>query len=266
MAIATSTALAIGSLAVTAGSAGMSFAQARQQKKLGEEAKKDAENAMASARRALEVNFYDPLAVQKEPYERERESLLAQGAMSVQAGIEGASRGAAATAGRVQMAQNEAQAGVRTAMGKELSDLEKLSAQEDARLRDVNVQLDLAEVEGAQQAQADAAQARAAAISQGMQQVGSAVQQGIGMVPLYQQDLNAQKSAIQQSIGDKSIGDLGMQQYKGQPIGLLDFNNMSNPEFRDFKNFLSPEQKSQLFQSDAYLNNYKFTPNPFQIY
>jgi hypothetical protein len=264
MAIATSTALAIGSLAVTAGSAGMSFAQARQQKKLGEEAKKDAENAMASARRALEVNFYDQLAVQKEPYELERESLLAQGAQSVQAGVEGASRGAAATAGRVQMAMNEAQAGQRTAMGKEMSDLEKLSAQEDARLRDVGVQLDLAEVEGAQQAQADAAQARAAAISQGMQQVGSAVQQGIGLVPLYQQNMDAQKAAVQKSIGDKSIGDIGMQQYNGQTIGLMDFQKMSNAEWRQFKNFLSPEQSNQLFQSDAYLKNYN--PNPFQIY
>jgi hypothetical protein len=75
--------------------------------------------------------------------------------------------------------------------------------------------------------------------------------------------MSAQRSAVQQSIGDKSIGDLGMQQYKGQPIGLMDFQSMSNPEWRDFKKFLSPEQSRQLFQSDAYIKNYN--PNPFEI-
>lgn len=270
MAIATGTALAIGSLAVTAGSAAMSFGQARQQKKLGEEAKRDAENAMASARRALEVNFYDQLAVQKEPYELERESLLAQGAQSIQAGVEGASRGAAATAGRVQMAMNEAQAGQRTAMGKEMSDLEKLSAQEDARLRDVNVQLDLAEVEGAQQAQSDAAQARAAAISQGMQQVGSAVQQGIGMVPLYQQNMGAQKAALSKMQFSPeefaSFEKLGTNP-RTDGFSSLDFQqlgSMNNQQYRQFKNNLTPEQSNFLFQNQQYLQNYN--PNPFQIY
>jgi len=257
MAVATTTALAIGGLAVSAGGATASFIQAGKQRKLKEQAQADADKAMAEARKKLEVNYYDQLAVQKEPYELQREALLSQGALAVQAGVE-SDRGAAATAGRVQMAMNEAQAGIRTAQGKEMSDLAKLSAQEDSRLRDVGVQLDLAEVEGAQQAAADAEQARAAAIQQGMAGVQSVAQQGIAMAPLYGQNLGAQKSAIAASIGDKSIGDLAMQDYKGQPIGMIDFNAMSNSEFRDFKNFLGPEQRQTLFQSKSYLDNYNF--------
>jgi len=256
------TTAAIASVVIAGTSAGMSFGQARQQRKLGEEAKRDAQKAMAEAKKALEVNYYDQLAVQKEPYELEREALLAQGALATQAGVEG-DRGAAATAGRVQAAMNTAQGDVRTGMSKELTDLAMLSAQEDARLRDINVQLNLEEVAGAQQAMADSAVARSQAIQQGMQQAGSAVQGAIDLVPLYQQNMGAQKAAIQKSIGDKSIGDLGMQQYKGQPIGLMDFQSMSNPEWRDFKNFLSPEQSRQLFQSQSYINNYN--PNPFEI-
>ena len=72
MAIATSTALAIGGIAVSAGSAGMSFAQANKQKKLQREAESDARQAMEEARKKLEVNYYDQLAVPKEAYELER--------------------------------------------------------------------------------------------------------------------------------------------------------------------------------------------------
>lgn len=263
MAITTATALAIGGIAVSAGSAGMSFAQARKQRNLAEDAKRDAENAMIEARRKLNVNYYDQLAVQKEPYELQREALLSQGAQAIQAGVEG-DRGAAATAGRVQMAMNEAQAGIRTAQGKEMSDLAKLSAQEDSRLRDVGVQLDLAEVEGAQQAAADAEAARAAAMQQGMQSATSAVQQGLQLAPLYNQDLDAQKAATYTAIGkdDPTMIKLRQQEYNGQKIGLIDFNQMSNSEFRDFKKFLGADQRQMLFTSKPYLESY----NPFQPY
>jgi len=256
------TTAAIASVVIAGTSAGMSFGQARQQRKLGEEAKEDARKAMAEARKALDVNYYDQLAVQKEPYELQREALLAQGALATQAGVEG-DRGAAATAGRVQAAMNDAQAGVRTGMGKELTDLAMLSAQEDARNRDIGIQLNLEEVAGAQQAMADSAVARSQAIQQGMQQAGSAVQGAIDLVPLYQQNLGSQKAATYKSMVNSDLEGLNSEMYKGQQIGQIDFTKMSNPEWRDFKNFLSPEQSRQLFQSQSYINNYN--PNPFEI-
>jgi hypothetical protein len=185
MAAITSTALAIGGIASSAlGSAG-SFIQAGKQRRLQREAQAAAEKAIQEARKALDVNYYEGLSIQKEPYELQREALLSQGAQAIQAGVEGEERGAAATAGRIQMAQNEAQAGVRTAMGKEMSDLEKLTAQEESRLRDVGVQLSMEEAAGAQQAAADAQRAAAQATQAGIQGIQSMGQQALQMAPLY---------------------------------------------------------------------------------
>jgi len=69
-----------------------------------------------------------------------------------------------------------------------LEDLEQIQAAEEGRLRDINVQLDLQEAEGAQLAARDAEQARQAAIEKGMKSVISAADQGAKMFDLYKQD------------------------------------------------------------------------------
>lgn len=192
----------------------MSFSQAGKQRKMQNQAEADADKAMQEARKRLEVNYYDQLSIFKDPYELQREAAISSGAQAIQAGVE-SERGAAATAGRVQMAQNEAQAGIRTEMGQELSALEKLSATEDARLRDINVQLDLGEVAGAQQKAADAQAAAEAATMQGVQSVGSAIQQGISIVPLYQQSRASKAMAGVEANYNNAIksGNLGSQFY-----------------------------------------------------
>jgi len=181
MAIATAAAVGIG---ISAVSAGMSFAQASKQKKLQRQAQADAQKAMDQARKRLEPNYYAALSVQKEPHELAREALNVQGAQAIQAGVE-SERGAAATAGRVQAQMNTAQQEERNDYGKELTDLAKLTAGEDSRLRDVNVQLDLEEVAGQQQMAADAQQAATASTEQGIASATSALQQGIAAAPLY---------------------------------------------------------------------------------
>lgn len=186
MAIGTAAAIGIG---LTAASSAMSFVQAGNQAKAQRQAESDASKAMQEAKQKLDVNYYDKLSIQKEPYELEREALLAQGAQAIQAGAE-SERGVAATAGRVQMAMNEGQAGIRSAMGQELSGLEKLSAQEDSRLRDVGTQLNLEEVAGAQLAAANAQELGAQALTQGMQGLTSMGQQYIAGSELY----NSQKN------------------------------------------------------------------------
>jgi vacuolar-type H+-ATPase subunit H len=182
MGVATS--IAIASIAITAAGTAKSFSDASKEKKLQKQAQSDADAAMAEARKKLETNYYDQLAVKKEPYELEREAMLSQGAQAIQAAQE-SERGAAATAGRVQMAMNEGQAAIRTAMGKEMTDIDKMKLAEDARLRDLGVNLDLAEVQGAQLAARDAQQASAAATRQGIQGLTSMGQQGLSLVPLY---------------------------------------------------------------------------------
>ena len=172
-------------IASSLGGAAMSFTQANKQQKLQEEAEAEATKAMLEARGRLDINYMNALSVQKEPYERQRETMVAQGAQAIEAGTEGESRGVAAVAGRVQMAQNEAQAGIRTDMTKELTDIERLKVAEDARLRDLNVQLDLAEGEGKQMEARNAAEMAGQAKSQGFQGVTSAATQVANLIPLY---------------------------------------------------------------------------------
>jgi hypothetical protein len=183
MAALTSIAAGIG-IASSLGGAAMSFTQANKQQKLQEEAEAEAAKAMLEARGRLDINYMNALSVQKEPYELQREAMVAQGAQTVDAAQE-SERGTAAAAGRVQMAQNEAQGGIRTAMGKELTEIERLKVAEESRLRDLQTQLDLGEVEGAQMAARNAAEMAAQATTQGWEGVTSAATQVANLVPLY---------------------------------------------------------------------------------
>ena len=71
-------------------------------------------------------------------------------------------------------------------MGQELMGLERLSAQEQSRLRDVGVQLDLEEVAGAQLAAANSQELAAQAEQQGWEGVVSASGQIASALPLFQ--------------------------------------------------------------------------------
>jgi len=182
--MALATAIAIGGLAVSAGSTVMSFMNAAEQSGLQRQAQAKAAKAMADARKRLEINYAKERAIQKEPYELQREAMLSAGAQAIQAGVE-SERGAATTAGKVYMAQNEAQGAIRTAMGAELTDIQKEIIDEESRLRDLNVQLDLGEVEGAQLAARDAQEAKAAYTEAGVKGAADTLQMGLNMVKLY---------------------------------------------------------------------------------
>lgn len=183
-AVTASTIAAGASTAAAVGGAAMSFSQAGQAKAKANDATRAADKALAEAKSKLDINFYDALSIQKEPYELQREALLASGAQAIEAGRE-SERGAAATAGRVQMAQNEAQAGVRTAMGQDLMALERLSAAEASRLRDVGAQINLEEVAGAQLARANFESLAGQARTQGMKGLVQGAESLVSMVPLY---------------------------------------------------------------------------------
>jgi hypothetical protein len=271
MAITTATALAIGSLAATGVSTAASFGQARAQRKLQDQADRKAAEMMAEARKKLEVNVYEELAIAKEPYELQREALLTQGATALQAGVEGEARGAAATAGRVQLAQQAGQAQTRAAMSQEIRDLEKLTAAEESRLRDIGVQLDLGEVEGAQLASREAAINRAQAMQQGIQGATSFVQQGLQFIPLYSQNKAAQQQALGQmefspdefaAFGNVAGGAGGLGE-AGEGFSNLDFEaigQMSPKQFRQFNRALTPQQRQMLYMNQQYTDLYQ---NPF---
>ena len=265
MAMFTTIAAGIG-LAATAATTGMSFAQAGKQRKLMRKAEAEADSAMQEARKKLEVNQFDKLALNKEPYELAREALLSQGAMGIQAGVE-SERGAAATAGRIQMAQQEGQAGIRSQMGQDLQQLEMLSAQEDARLQDIGVQLDLEEVAGAQLAAANAQELAANATAQGMEGLTSLGSQIAEKAPLFEQNRGAQQQALGDlSLSSQEFQDIGNIKEKGG-LGAAqtgDFTNldlqavskMNAKDYRKFKRALTPQQKQKLFMNQKFSDLY----------
>lgn len=178
-----STALAAAGLVAQGVSTGMSFAQFIKNKGLAAEAERNSEKFFNEAMSKLKVNVYDKLAINKEPYDLARQASLAQGALGVEAAREGEARGAGASVGRIQMAQNQAQNETRAAMGDDLYKLQVASAEEDARNRDLIAQLNLAQAEGAQAAAADATIASQQALAAGAKQLVGLGQTAAAMAP-----------------------------------------------------------------------------------
>jgi hypothetical protein len=172
-------------LAATAGTTAGSFIQANRQRDAMLDAQKKADDAMQAARKKLDVNFYAALSIPKEAYAQQVQANLVAGAGAIQAATEGEARGAGAVAGMVQAQQNQAQNEIRANMGQDLYNLQAATAQEDARLRDIGIQLDLGEVEGAQLAAANAQELSAQALQQGMQGVTSLTSQASELAPLF---------------------------------------------------------------------------------
>ena len=254
----------IAALAGTAASTGMSIGQSVRQKRLQKEADAQAAKSMAEARKRLDVNVYESLGIPKEVYELERDALLQQGQLALQAGMEGSQRGAAATAGRVQLAQQRGQAGVRSQMAKELYGLEKMTAAEEARLRDAEMNLDLAEAGGAQMASAQAEQARQNALQStaaGVQQLGF---QAMQLAPLYEKTAAARqtnKLLDQSARGGDTFEQMKAKVASQGIVNGIDYGSVSAMDEMQFKDFMgkqNPQFIKQFTQSQ-----YGTTLNPF---
>jgi len=153
-----------------------SFSDANKARKRGEDAQRAADKAIEEARKRVDVNVYEQLSIAKEPYELMREALLTQGATGLQAGVEGETRGAAATAGRIQMAQGQQQAAIRAQQAQQMDELNRLVADEDKRRQQQLAGIAMDEAAGAQEAIRDAEEDRAAYITQGVGTLGSIAQ------------------------------------------------------------------------------------------
>jgi hypothetical protein len=246
-----------------------SFSEASKAKKKQNKAEREAAKAMEEARRRTEVNVMEMLSIKKEPYEQQVMALLTQGALGLQAGVEGEQRGAAATAGRVQMAQNIGQERVRTAMGQELQDIERAKVDEEARLLDMRAGLDLAEAEGYQQMAADAEKARAANIEQGIAAFGNLATTSMQNMPLYgfgdsglrqgMQNRRLSKDARQIAKRSDNVGDVLGQ--LGQ-YGMPQQSQLGQPVLQQSQ-FTPPPTPDQFQQ---YLNTGGAAPDPYGGY
>ena len=186
---------AVVGLAVGITTTAVSFANMAAQKKKQQQAERDADKAMNEARGKLDVNFAEQMTIKKEAYDNEREALLVQGAMATNAGVE-SERGSAATAGRVYAAQVAGQAEVRGAMADELTNIENAVIEEDARLRDLDVALDLEEVAGNQLKAANAQEAAEKSKQEGITGAIDVAGQAAAFAPLYAQNISSQRAAV----------------------------------------------------------------------
>lgn len=215
---------------------GLSFTEARKQKRIQADAERRADQAMASARKSLEKNYMDALAIQKEPYELEREAALVAGAQATEA-LRESERGMGRV-GAIYGQQQQAQRQIASAMGQELFNLDYLSAQEDTRLRDIGTQLDLGEVTGAQLEAASAEERRAQQLMSGVKGIGGAAMTGVEGLALY----GKQKTPTSGSTSGPSMSELVSQADLG--LGKSVQGLQSNPYQADMYNIaqIAPPQ------------------------
>jgi len=234
MALGTTGAI-IASAAVQAGTSAAGFAQAGKARKEMKKAEAEADKAMAAARKKLETNYLAGLSIAKEPYELARENLLQRSAALTQAGVEGSTRGAAATAGQVLMAGQAQAAQQRASMSQEMNRLQELAAREESRLQSARVDLDLGEAKGAQQAAADYQAAADAAKSGAIKSAAGALTTGIKAFSENPFDVSA---AAGTSGAAPSLGTYSGTDYSGFGQDLINFNpvmpNLTGNQFYDF--------------------------------
>jgi hypothetical protein len=182
---------------------------------------------MQEARKKLEVNVFDKLAINKEVYRDQREEFGRTAAAAIQAGVE-SERGAEATAGRVLLASDQMQQGITSAMNQDLQQLEMLSAQEEGRLRDIDVQLDLEEVAGAQLAAANAQELAANATAQGMEGLTSLGSQIAEQAPLFEKTASARQLKGMERVGKRQKLSAADIQGKVAAIGQVGDTNFGD--------------------------------------
>ena len=269
---------AIGGAVSTALTTGFSIGDMRKMRKLQKESDADALKFRQEADKFLEVNVYDQLGIQMKPYELEREALASVGAQALEAGRE-SERGAAAVAGRVYAGYSDAIRDIQTRQGQEMADLEKLSAAEDSRLKDIKTQLALDEAEGAQQASAmyeeRAQQAKKNAIQGGISMLGQAAK----LAPLYGTDVKSEQTAFggleltpeqMQKIGNVNFEGLGTAGEGFTNLDLDAISQFSKPEYKAFVKSLTKDQYRMLFGNKQFGQLYNEAAsanqfNPFQF-
>ena len=224
-------------LASSALSAGMSFGQAAKQKKVIAEAEAEASKKMAAARKSLEKNYMESLSIPMEAYEAQNEAILVAGAGAMEAAREGSQRGVGTVAQNVLNAENDALRDTSIRQGQELYNLEAATAQEESRLRDIGVSLDLQEVEGANMVAADAELARSNAIQAGIGSLMDGVGTGLDAAGLYRTDKGMQGDVLQ-----------GMYKEGAAPFNnsvMADPSTLSNKGRKNMVKNFTPEEMTQ---------------------
>jgi hypothetical protein len=245
---------AIGGAVSTALTTGFSIGDMRKMRKLQKESDADALKFRQEADKFLEVNVYDQLGVQMKPYEIEREALASVGAQSIEAARE--SERGMGSIGRIYAGYSDAIRDIQTRQGQEMADLEKLSAAEDSRLKDIKTQLALDEAEGAQTASAMYEERAAQAAKGAIAGVTSMLGQAAKLAPLYGTDVKSEQAAFAglelspeqiQKIGNVNFEGLGTAGEGFTNLDLDAISQLSKPEYKAFVKSLTKDQYKMLF-------------------
>lgn len=214
----------------------LNFTQAAKQGTLQRQAEEEADKAMAAARRELDKNYYKNLDINLKSFQRQRDSLARQGQQLIQAGQE-SDRGATAVAGRVMLGTQQGEQNITDQEIDSLEKLEQTVAQEESRLATSRARLDLAEVEGAQEAAAEAAKNQAANISAGIQGLGAAATGLSASSELYGSKAKRESEKLKKQFTPTNFqrGVLG-KQVQGVNAGItaqpgIDFQSITAPIF-----------------------------------
>jgi len=278
---------AMGTLVVSTGMAGLSVAQMIEQQKRQRQLDRSASKLMEDTRKKIEVKYTEAMDVQKNIYEQARDSLLQTATRGVEAGVEGETRGAAATVGRVVTGVGQQELGITAAQEGELQGIQKAQIDESQALRNMGVQLNLGEIEGIQKASSESQAMAERAKAQAITSVGSIIQTGLGLVPTFVPDANARQSATlaaadQIQLTPNQISQLeGMPGYQGIETNLTlepgeqfatttetmesfdpsKLGGMTKQQFKQFEGILTPQQLGQIRGSETYKQAY--TPTLF---
>lgn len=236
-------------------SAGASAKQASNASGFARAAKADSARAFDRAMNELTSNKFAGLSLPKEAYEREREALLSAGAQAIEAGRE-SERGTAATAGRVQMAQQEGQRQIAGAMGEDLMKLEGLTAQEEASLASQRAGLELAQAEGGQAAAAQFGAQSDAALTGAFSSLASAGQQYLQGTELYkknegQRELDRLNKEYDRAVKDGNVSAT----FKDASGNALSFEDVTNKLSVYDKAFAPMANMSPLQRQDFLIKN-----------
>ena len=247
---------AIVAISTSLASAGASGAQAASAGRNAKAALKDSEDAFKRAMNELTANKFAGLSLPREAYEREREAMLSAGQQATSQAAEGEGRGVAATAGRVQMAQQEGQRQIAGAMGEELMKLEGLTAQEEARLSGARANLELAQAEGAQAAAAQFGAQKDAALTGAFSSLASAGQQYLQGSELYKKSEGQRELDRLNKEYDKAIKDENLSAtFKDSSGNILSFDDATAKLARYDKAFAPLSQMDPLQRRDFLARN-----------
>lgn len=212
MAIATAIMAGVGGAA--------SLIQGISARRQAKDARNSAQEAMRQARQEAQINYIESLRVPTEAYDRAFDAGVARQRQSVQALQEGGMRGQEGGIGKINAVADATDFQTRQAMADRLFNLEKTKAQEQGRIRDEVVDMNLAQAQEQNIRASEQEQLSASAITSGIKGLGASAGGFLEASSLF---------------GDEGVNEL-MDSGLGQGMNIKDvknrMSNMSDNEIR----------------------------------